>query len=138
VTVFAQAPAKRSEDRSSQRRLAVLLVAPAVILMVAVTAYPIGYAVWLSLQRYNLAQPGDTAFVGLDNYITVLSDGYWWSALAVTLAITVVSVAIELVLGLALALVNGMRCASPTMKQHILKCEALHGARNTQFRNQAQ
>jgi multiple sugar transport system permease protein len=105
VTVFAQAPAKRSEDRSSQRRLAVLLVAPAVILMVAVTAYPIGYAVWLSLQRYNLAQPGDTAFVGLDNYITVLSDGYWWSALAVTLAITVVSVAIELVLGLALALV---------------------------------
>ena len=105
MTVFAQAPAKRSEDRSSQRRLAVLLVAPAVILMVAVTAYPIGYAVWLSLQRYNLAQPGDTAFVGLDNYITVLSDGYWWSALAVTLAITVVSVAIELVLGLALALV---------------------------------
>ena len=105
MTVTAQAPAKRSEDRNSQRRLALLLVAPAVILMVAVTAYPIAYAVWLSLQRYNLAQPGDTAFVGLDNYITVLSDGYWWSALAVTLAITVVSVAIELVLGLALALV---------------------------------
>lgn len=105
MTVSAQAPAKRSEDRNSQRRLALLLVAPAVILMVAVTAYPIGYAVWLSLQRYNLAQPGDTAFVGLANYVTVLSDGYWWSALAVTLAITVASVAIELVLGLALALV---------------------------------
>ena len=33
--------------------------------MLAVTAYPIGYAVWLSLQRYNLAQPDDTSFVGL-------------------------------------------------------------------------
>lgn len=95
----------RSADRKSQRRLAYLLIAPAVILMLAVTAYPIGYAVWLSLQRYNLAEPDATTFVGLDNYVTVLSDRYWWVALAVTAAITVVSVAIEFVLGLALALV---------------------------------
>ena len=94
-----------TEDRKSQRRLAYLLIAPAVILMLAVTAYPIAYAFWLSLQRNNLAQPDDTAFVGLGNYVTVLSDRLWWSALAVTVAITVVSVAIEFVLGLALALV---------------------------------
>lgn len=92
-------------DRTSQRRLALLLVAPAVILMLAVTAYPIGYAVWLSLRRYNLATPEDTAFVGLTNYVTTLTDRYWWTAFAVTLAITVISVAIELVLGMALALV---------------------------------
>lgn len=92
-------------DRTSQRRLAVILVAPAVILMLAVTAYPIGYAVWLSLRRYNLATPEDTAFVGLANYVTTLTDRYWWTAFAVTLAITVISVAIELVLGMALALV---------------------------------
>jgi len=61
--------------------------------------------VWLSLQRYNLATPDDTSFVGLGNYITVLSDKYWWTAFVVTLAITVVSVAIEFVLGMALALV---------------------------------
>jgi multiple sugar transport system permease protein len=85
--------------------LAFLLVAPAVILMLAVTAYPIGYAVWLSLERYNLATPGDTAFVGLGNYQTILTDRYWWTAFVVTLAITVISVTIELVLGLALALV---------------------------------
>ena len=105
MTVSAQAPAKRSEDRSSQRRLAVLLVAPAVILMVAVTAYPIGYAVWLSLQRYNLAQPGDTAFVGLDNYITVLSSTIWWHAFGVTMMITLVSAFLELVFGMLLAIV---------------------------------
>ena len=82
-----------------------MLITPAVLLMLAVTAYPIGYAVWLSLQRYNLATPDDTSFVGLQNYITVLSDRYWWTAFVVTLAITVVSVAIEFVLGMALALV---------------------------------
>lgn len=94
-----------TDDRQSQRRLAVILVAPAVLLMLAVTAYPIGYAVWLSLLRYNFASPNDTAFVGLTNYATVLADRYWWTAFAVTAAITVVSVAIELVLGMALALV---------------------------------
>ncbi|MBS9535150.1 sugar ABC transporter permease [Mycobacterium sp. M1] len=73
--------------------------------MLAVTAYPIGYAIWLSLLRYNLATPDDTAFVGLANYQTTLTDSYWWTALGVTAAITVVSVAIEFVLGLALALV---------------------------------
>lgn len=87
-----------------ERRLAFMLVAPAAILMLAVTAYPIGYAIWLSLQRNNLATPHDTAFVGLANYQTVLTDRYWWTALAVTLGITVVSVSIEFVLGLALAL----------------------------------
>lgn len=95
----------RGGDARSQRRLAVVLVAPAVILMLAVTAYPIGYAIWLSLLRYNLATPDDTAFVGLANYQTTLTDSYWWTAFAVTLGITVVSVVIEFVLGLALALV---------------------------------
>lgn len=95
----------RSDDRRSQRRLAYWLIAPAVVLMLAVTAYPIGYAVWLSLQRYNLASPSDTKFVGLANYQTILTDKYWWTAFFVTLAITVISVAIEFALGLALALV---------------------------------
>lgn len=96
---------RRLRGRPPEQRLAFLLVAPAAILMVAVTAYPIGYAVWLSLQRNNLAVPNDTAFVGLNNYVTILTDRYWWTALAVTLGITVVSVSLEFVLGLALALV---------------------------------
>jgi len=89
----------------SEQRLAFLLVAPAAILMLVVTGYPIGYAVWLSLQRNNLAAPNDTAFIGLGNYQTILTDRYWWTALAVTLGITVVSVTLEFALGLALALV---------------------------------
>jgi multiple sugar transport system permease protein len=94
-----------TDDRKSERRLAFWLVSPAIILMLAVTAYPIGYAVWLSLQRYNLAAPDDTKFVWFANYQTILTDRYWWTAFVVTLAITVVSVAIEFALGMALALV---------------------------------
>jgi multiple sugar transport system permease protein len=94
-----------SSDAASQRRLAYWLIAPAVFLMLAVTAYPIIYAVWLSLHRYNLASPADIQFVGFANYATILTDNYWWTAFFVTLIITVISVAIEFVLGLALALV---------------------------------
>jgi multiple sugar transport system permease protein len=94
-----------SEGARAERRLAFLLCAPAVIIMVAVTAWPIIYAVWLSLQRYDLRFPGDRAFAGLSNYVVVLTSGYWWQAFGVTLLITIVSVAIEFVLGLALALV---------------------------------
>jgi multiple sugar transport system permease protein len=93
-----------TDDHKSDRRLAFWLIGPAVVLMLAVTAYPIGYAVWLSLQRYNLAAPDDIKFVGLDNYQTILTDRYWWTAFVVTLAITIVSVAIEFVLGMTLAL----------------------------------
>ena len=98
-------PTAGTDDRRVQRRLAYRLIAPAVILMLAVTAYPIIYALWLSLHRYNLASPADTAFIGLGNYQTILTDNYWWTAFFVTLVITVISVAIEFVLGLALALV---------------------------------
>jgi len=99
------AAVSRSDDRRSQRRLAYLLIAPAVILMLAVTAYPIVYALWLSLQRYNLASPADTKFIWFENYQTILTDRYWWTAFVITLVITVISVAIEFALGMALALV---------------------------------
>jgi multiple sugar transport system permease protein len=94
-----------TDDHKSDRRLAFWLIGPAVVLMLAVTAYPIGYAVWLSLQRYNLAAPDDIKFVGLANYQTILTDRYWWTAFVVTLSITIVSVVIEFVLGMTLALV---------------------------------
>jgi len=88
----------------AERRLAWLLLAPAVLAMLAVTAYPIAYALWLSLQRYDLRFPDDRHFVGLDNYAAVLGSELWWQALANTLIVTVGSVLVELVLGFALAL----------------------------------
>jgi trehalose/maltose transport system permease protein len=93
-----------SEGKRAERRLGWLLCAPAVIVMIVVTAYPIVYAVYLSLQRYDLRFPSQAKFIGLSNYAAVLSSPYWWQALKVTVIITVLSVAIELVLGMLLAL----------------------------------
>jgi multiple sugar transport system permease protein len=87
----------------AERRLAWWLCAPAVAAMLAVTAFPILYAFWLSLFRYDLRFPGERRFVGLSNYASVLGSEVWWQALANTLIITVGSVAVELVLGFALA-----------------------------------
>ncbi len=99
-------PAKRSTDRAqAERRLGIKLAAPAAILMLAVTAFPILYAIWLSLQRYDLRNPDDNAFIGLDNYLLVLQSQTWWNAVGATTLITVVSVLLELIIGLAFALV---------------------------------
>jgi multiple sugar transport system permease protein len=89
----------------SERRLGWLLCAPAVIAMLLVTAYPIGYAVALSLQNLDLRFPEEGGFAGLDNYSAVLSSSLWWQDLFNTLFVMVISVAIELALGMIIALV---------------------------------
>ncbi|BDD83653.1 putative sugar ABC transporter, permease protein SugA [Tsukamurella pulmonis] len=112
MTAVTEAPSNdptgatpESEGRRAERKLGLLLIAPAALVMFLVTAYPILYAFWLSLHKSSLAYPGQDEFIGLGNYVTVLKDGYWWEALGMTSLITVVSVVIEFVLGLAIALV---------------------------------
>jgi multiple sugar transport system permease protein len=73
--------------------------------MLLVTAYPILYNVYLSLLRADLRFPHDNTWVGLNNYITVLTSSVWWRDFWHTILITGVSVSIELVLGMLLALV---------------------------------
>jgi len=102
----AKAPQKGTTDRAkAERNLAWKLCAPAVLAMVVVTGYPIGYAVYLSLQKFDLRFPDDKEFVGLSNYTDVLSSSTWWTDVFNTFLITVFSVSIELVLGMAIALV---------------------------------
>jgi multiple sugar transport system permease protein len=72
--------------------------------MIAVTAYPIIYAVVLSLQKYDLHFPNQAKFIGFSNYKAVLTSTFFWQAFWVTVIITVVSVAIEFVLGMGLAM----------------------------------
>jgi len=73
--------------------------------MLLVAAYPILYALWLSLFRYDLRFPGARRFVGLENYLSVLGSEAWWQALLNTLLVTGGSVAVELLLGFLFALV---------------------------------
>jgi multiple sugar transport system permease protein len=72
--------------------------------MVAVTAYPLIDTVILSLQRADLRFPAANQFVGLDNFGAVLSAPIWWQDVLHTVIITVVSVSIQFVLGMLLAL----------------------------------
>lgn len=78
-------------------------LAPAVIVLLAVTAWPIGRGVWMSLSSYSLTNPGDRTFIGVDNYANVLTSRTWWLAVALTLAIVVATVSIQLLLGFAFA-----------------------------------
>jgi multiple sugar transport system permease protein len=94
-----------TERARAERKLGWTLCAPAVIAMLLVTAYPIAYAVVLSVQDVDLRFPGEGGFAGLDNYVTVLSSELWWSSLGNTAFIAIVSVVIELVLGMVLAMV---------------------------------
>ena len=101
------APARRhlSDRARSEQRLGWMLVGPAVVVMLAVTAYPLGRAIYLSLFSYRLTDPEGREFIGLRNYTTVLTDGLWWQTVFTTVFITVVTVAVELVIGFAFALV---------------------------------
>jgi multiple sugar transport system permease protein len=96
---------RHSEGKRAERKLGLLLVAPAVIVMLAVAAYPIIYAFWLSLNKADLRLPDQNEFVWFSNYVTVLSSPIWWTAFGVTIFITVVSASLELVFGMLLAIV---------------------------------
>jgi multiple sugar transport system permease protein len=73
--------------------------------MLLVTAYPLGYALVLSLYNFRLTDPEGRTFVGLNNFGVILTDPVWWNDFVTTLAITVVTVAIELILGFCFAFV---------------------------------
>ncbi|MEW2353232.1 sugar ABC transporter permease [Spirillospora sp. NPDC029432] len=114
MTAVETAPAasengrKRPEisDRGrSERRLGLMLAAPAVIVMLLVTAYPLFNALYLSLFSYRLTSPEDREFVWFANYATALSDPLFWQNVLTTFFITAVTVAVELVIGFALAMV---------------------------------
>jgi multiple sugar transport system permease protein len=98
-------PPKRGRSRGiSERRLATLMVSPSMILIGIVAAYPIGYAVWLSLHEYSVRVAGLSRWAGLKNYTTALGDSEFWSAVKVTFIFTGGSVIFETLLGLAMAM----------------------------------
>ncbi|WOP18772.1 sugar ABC transporter permease [Raineyella sp. LH-20] len=105
-----------------ERRMGWALAAPAFLIMIAVTIYPILQGVYDSLFSYRLTAPAERRFVGLANYGVVLTDPVFWRDFGVTVLITVVTVAVELVLGFFLALVmnNALRTIRGWLRTVIL------------------
>ncbi|CAN5358446.1 sugar ABC transporter permease [soil metagenome] len=111
MTATLDTPQKEAEKATSsdrakaENRLARKLVAPALILMLLVTAFPMIRALYLSLFEYSLTAPDDKKFLGLSNYWTALTDSLFWSTTGNTVLIMTVTVAFELVIGFAFAMV---------------------------------
>src|SRR5919205_2933575 len=102
----ATAPRRRSKGMP-ERRLAKVMIAPSMLLIAVVAAWPIIYAIWLSLHEYSVRVAGLSRWAGpfgLRNYSTALSNSEFWDAMVTTLIFTAASVFLELLIGLAMAL----------------------------------
>jgi multiple sugar transport system permease protein len=85
-------------------RFAWLLNTPSLLAIFVLAAYPIAYSAWISLHKYNLKRPRVFDFVGLANYATILQSPEFWSALRITIAFTLLVVALVAVLGILIAI----------------------------------
>ncbi len=89
----------------SDRRLAWLLVLPAVLTIALIAIFPLLYTVWESMHRHDLRMPWlGKPFAGFDNYAELARDARFWWSLAHTAMFAAISITLELVLGLVLAL----------------------------------
>ena len=91
--------------RGREQRTAWILLAPALLLLLFVFAYPILRAFWLSVFTRNLGTELQPVFSGWDNYVRMAGDGRFWQSLWATTVFTTASVISELLLGLGIALV---------------------------------
>lgn len=87
-----------------ERRFAMLLVSPAMIILLLTTTFPLVFLIWNSLHNINLAMPFLNGFVGLDNYVKMMGDAAFWHSMMLTLIYTVSTVVLQVVVGLGLAL----------------------------------
>jgi trehalose/maltose transport system permease protein len=98
-----------------QKRLAWWLITPSVLVVLLIIAYPTIQVFVYSFMKYKLDGVTPPSFVGWDNYSFVLTDPEWWSAVSNTLIFTVVSVILECVLGLAVAMVANSKFKGRTL-----------------------
>lgn len=88
----------------SQDRIKHAFLWPAFLLVLAISLFPLIYALVVSFQSVRLVPPLPPRFVGFDNYAEILQSARFWGSMRVTATITLASVALQYVLGFALAL----------------------------------
>jgi multiple sugar transport system permease protein len=101
----ASAPSGRPSRLAHGRWTPLWFLAPAVVTLLAIGVYPTLFALRTSLHQYNLTRPRDGfPWVGLDNYVAVLGDSTFWETLRRTAGFYLAVMPVELVLGIAIAL----------------------------------
>ena len=106
--------------RDQANRLGWGLVAPAVVVLLALTIFPAAYLVYASFRSYNLMTPEAATFVGLDNYRNIVADPDLRHSMLVTLLFVAVAVGIEFALGLGLALILARKSRENTIAATLL------------------
>jgi multiple sugar transport system permease protein len=96
---------KADPIRSQEQTTGWLMVAPALLLLLVVYAYPILRSFWLSVFTQNLGTQLEPIFSGLNNYERMMGDSRFWQSLWNTIIFTSASVVLELVFGMAIALI---------------------------------
>jgi ABC-type sugar transport system permease subunit len=106
-----QTAARRSGEATAQlprigydQRSAVLLLLPFVLVLFVVAVFPIVYSFYISLYELKLTRPHRVPFVGLENYVTVLTDPVFWESVHRTVTFSVISVVAISVIALLIAL----------------------------------
>src|SRR5262245_59003334 len=112
-------PAGSRPWRVSERAAGVLLVLPAVLLLLALTLYPVVYGAWISTFNKHSFFPEQT-FVGWRNYAYVLSDPEFWVSVHLGSVYAVSSIVLQIVLGVAAALVVNERFPGRSVVRSIL------------------
>jgi multiple sugar transport system permease protein len=103
MTAAASAPAPTRRFRVGERLLPYMLSLPALLICIAILI-PFGTAVFYSLQRYRLSQPWARQMNWGRNYVDFLSDPDFWNTLEVSLVYAGLTVVLQLLLGLGIAL----------------------------------
>src|SRR5690348_4950708 len=99
VALFPPAGASGLSIARSRRRTAVLLIAPATLLLLAIFVYPFFYAFRISFTEWTLGQQLTPVWAGLANYESLLGDGRFLNAILRTTVFVGFAVSIEMVLG---------------------------------------
>lgn len=94
--------ARRMERQ--QRRTAWIFLLPLLLTLMAVAIWPLARSIFFSFTDAYLDAPSDYGFVGIENFVEVAEDPVFWGAVRNTLVFTLVSVGLETLLGLAIAL----------------------------------
>jgi N,N'-diacetylchitobiose transport system permease protein len=103
-TTPSTAPPQR-RNRKRTNRLPLILIVPALVLLVAALGYPIGWQVVTSFKQYGLMQQfgAPAPFVGLDNYIALVTDPYMWTVVVRSIVFCIVTAVVTVAIGGAMA-----------------------------------
>jgi trehalose/maltose transport system permease protein len=98
------APAKESKLTRERVRSAWLFIAPMLIVLALVAGWPLARTIWFGFTDANLSDLETAEFIGFANYNYLLTDPEWWNAVWNTFVFASISVTLETIFGLAIAL----------------------------------